>query len=241
MIRQASSAGTDRLRPLVGPGTCKVRPGAVLMSTTVLIVDDSLPIRRSLRTWLEQRGGWKVCGEAENGAVAVERVRALKPDVVILDLSMPVMNGLEAARKIASIAPETAMVLFTMHAREHLMKDARNAGILATAGGGFERQNLSILLLWRRHRLVAAQSGIVELRISQDDLAEEMQIGGHHDTRAEMHVWREGHFVGQMVHQESDGHLALAMRLLIDGSGDRSFLEVGCHLREQVGRDQLYW
>lgn len=129
MIRQASSAGTGRLRPLVGPGTCKVRPGAVLMSTTVLIVDDSLPIRRSLRTWLEQRGGWKVCGEAENGAVAVERVRALKPDVVILDLSMPVINGLEAARKIASIAPETAMVLFTMHASEHLMKDARNAGI----------------------------------------------------------------------------------------------------------------
>jgi DNA-binding NarL/FixJ family response regulator len=56
-------------------------------------------------------------------------VKALNPDVVILDLSMPVMNGLEAARAIASIAPKTAMVLFTMHASEHLMKDAQNAGI----------------------------------------------------------------------------------------------------------------
>lgn len=98
------------------------------MSTTVLIVDDSPPIRRSLRAWLEQRGEWKVCGEAENGAVAVEKVKALSPDVVILDLSMPVMNGLEAAREIASVA-KTAMVLFTMHASEHLVKDAQNAGI----------------------------------------------------------------------------------------------------------------
>jgi DNA-binding NarL/FixJ family response regulator len=99
------------------------------MSTTVLIADDSPPVRRSLRAWLEQRGELKVCGEAENGAVAVEKVKALNPDVVILDLSMPVMNGLEAARAIASIAPKTAMVLFTMHASEHLMKDAQNAGI----------------------------------------------------------------------------------------------------------------
>ena len=113
----------------LGQSRLKVRLGAIRMSTTVLIVDDSPPIRRSLRRWFEQRDGWEVCGEAENGAVAVERVKALSPDIVILDLSMPVMNGLEAARKIASIAPKTAMVLFTMHASEHLMKDARNAGI----------------------------------------------------------------------------------------------------------------
>jgi len=98
------------------------------MPTTVLIVDDSSTIRRSLRLWFEQRGDWKVCGEAENGAVAVERVKALKPDVVILDLSMPVKNGLEAAREISSIAPKTAMVLFTLHASEDLMKDAQEAG-----------------------------------------------------------------------------------------------------------------
>jgi chemotaxis response regulator CheB len=78
------------------------------VSTTVLIVDDSAEIRRSLRSWFEQRGDWRVCGEAENGAIAVERVKSLSPDVVILDLSMPVMNGLEAARKIGSIAPKTA-------------------------------------------------------------------------------------------------------------------------------------
>jgi DNA-binding NarL/FixJ family response regulator len=99
------------------------------MSFTVLIVDDNAAIRRSLRSWFERRRGWRVCGEAENGAVAIERVKALKPDVVILDLAMPVMNGLEAARMIASVAPKTAMVLFTMHPSEHLVKDAKNVGI----------------------------------------------------------------------------------------------------------------
>ncbi len=101
------------------------------MSTTILIVDDSLPIRRSLRTWLARRTGWEVCGEAENGAAAVKQVQALNPDVVILDLSMPVMNGLDAARKIASIAPKTAIVLFTVHASEFLKHDAQRAGIKA--------------------------------------------------------------------------------------------------------------
>jgi two-component system, NarL family, invasion response regulator UvrY len=99
------------------------------MSTSVLIVDDSPVIRQSLRVWLEQRSGLEVCGEAENGAEAVEQVKALTPDLVILDLSMPVMNGLEAARKITSIAPQTAMVLFTMHAGQHLVKEAYRAGI----------------------------------------------------------------------------------------------------------------
>jgi DNA-binding NarL/FixJ family response regulator len=99
------------------------------MSTSILIVDDSAAIRRSLRAWFEQPGGWEICGEAENGAAAIEQVKVLNPDVVILDLSMPVMNGLEAARKITSIAPKTAIILFTMHASQYLAKDARNAGV----------------------------------------------------------------------------------------------------------------
>lgn len=98
------------------------------MSTSVLIVDDSPAIRQSLRAWFEQHSGLEVCGEAENGAAAVEQVKALSPDVVVLDLSMPVMNGLEAARKIASIAPKTAMVLFTMHVGQPLVNEAHSAG-----------------------------------------------------------------------------------------------------------------
>ena len=96
---------------------------------TILIVDDSAVIRRLLRSTIEQNSDWKVCGEAENGEVAVQRVKQLHPDVVILDLQMPVMDGLEAARQIAVLAPQTAMLMFTMHHSEQLLKDAHAAGI----------------------------------------------------------------------------------------------------------------
>lgn len=99
------------------------------MSSTVLIVDDNVSIRRSLRWCIEQDSDMTVCGEAENGAVAVEKVRELRPDVVILDLQMPVMNGLEAARAIAELAPQTAMVMLTLHTHDQLATEAQAAGI----------------------------------------------------------------------------------------------------------------
>lgn len=98
------------------------------MSVTILIADDSPVIRDSLRGYLEQNPEWKVCGEAENGQVAVEKVRELHPDVVILDFSMPVMDGLEAARQIARIAPRSAMLMLTMYGSDPLLKEAQAAG-----------------------------------------------------------------------------------------------------------------
>ena len=99
------------------------------MRISILIVDDNSIVRRSLRACIDRNTDWSVCGEAENGAIAVEKVKQLHPDVVILDLAMPVMNGLEAARIISSIAPDTTMLMFTMHHCEELLKDARAAGI----------------------------------------------------------------------------------------------------------------
>jgi DNA-binding NarL/FixJ family response regulator len=95
----------------------------------VLIVDDNVSIRRSLRRCIEQDSEMTVCGEAENGAIAVEKVRELRPDVVILDLQMPVMNGLEAARAIAEVAPRTAMVMLTLHTHNQLATEAHAVGI----------------------------------------------------------------------------------------------------------------
>jgi DNA-binding NarL/FixJ family response regulator len=96
---------------------------------TILIVDDNATIRRSLRSWIEQEADWQVCGEAEDGKVAVEKVKELHPDIVLLDLQMPVMNGLEAARQIRVLAPGTAMVIFTMYTGGQLLKEARAVGI----------------------------------------------------------------------------------------------------------------
>ena len=99
------------------------------MTIRVLIVDDSSVIRRSLRVFIERNTEWQVCGEAENGKIAVQKVQELHPHLVILDLSMPVMNGLEAARQITRIAPTVAMVMFTMHVNPQLRSDAQAVGI----------------------------------------------------------------------------------------------------------------
>ena len=99
------------------------------MKHTVLIVDDNTMIRSSLRSWIEGNADFQVCGEAENGMVAVQKVEEMHPDVVILDLQMPVMDGLEAARKISNIAPDTAMVMFTMHPSRELLKVAQAVGV----------------------------------------------------------------------------------------------------------------
>ena len=98
------------------------------MPAKILVVDDVAAIRRSMRVYLEQESDLEICGEAENGKVAIDMVQELQPDVVILDLSMPVMNGLDAARVIKAIAPGTHIVMFTLHSYPHLLDEARNQG-----------------------------------------------------------------------------------------------------------------
>lgn len=95
----------------------------------ILIVDDNPVVRCAMRRCIEANTEWHVCGEAENGRIAVEMVTLLCPDIVILDFQMPVMNGLDAAREITTIAPKTAMLMFTMHDSEQLAFAAKAVGI----------------------------------------------------------------------------------------------------------------
>lgn len=99
------------------------------MAARILVVDDTQAIRRSVRLRIENETDWEICGEAENGKQAVERVEELQPDVVLLDLSMPVMNGLDAARRIKAIAPHTHILMFTLHNYPQLLDEARKAGV----------------------------------------------------------------------------------------------------------------
>lgn len=99
------------------------------MACQILIVDDSALIRRSIRSFIELQTDWTVCGEAENGEVAVQKVSELNPTLVILDFQMPLMNGLEAARQISRNAPKVPMLTFTMHRSEQLETAAKAVGI----------------------------------------------------------------------------------------------------------------
>jgi DNA-binding NarL/FixJ family response regulator len=85
------------------------------MSNGILVVDDNANIRHLLRVFVETNG-FKVCGEAENGADAVEKAKQLRPDLVLLDLTMPIMTGAEAAPILKKLMPQVKIILFTMHA-----------------------------------------------------------------------------------------------------------------------------
>jgi two-component system chemotaxis response regulator CheY len=85
----------------------------------VLVVDDHSVTRNTIRSFLA-RHSFPICGEAENGKQAVEKVKELRPEVVLLDIEMPVMNGIQAAREIRRIAPSTKILFFTIHRNEAL-------------------------------------------------------------------------------------------------------------------------
>src|ERR1700723_2806057 len=97
----------------------------------VLIADDHDLIRRGVRDLLATREGWQVVGEACDGADAVRKAVSLRPDIAILDFSMPELNGPGAAAQIAKQVPETGVVVLTMHDSEQVMREVLQAG----AGG----------------------------------------------------------------------------------------------------------
>ena len=99
------------------------------MSIKIGIVDDNPTIRKAVRVFIELNTGWQVCGEAENGEDAIALVRRENPNALILDLLMPKMNGLDAARKISAISTKTEVVMFTCFAGEHLLREATSLGI----------------------------------------------------------------------------------------------------------------
>lgn len=95
----------------------------------ILIADDHDLMRRGLRDILSTRPGWSVCGEAHTGTEAVAKAKSLKPDVAILDLTMPELNGLEAAAQIRAVAPKTEMLVLSVHYSDQLVRDIVDAGI----------------------------------------------------------------------------------------------------------------
>ncbi len=94
----------------------------------ILVADDHEIVRRGLVSLLESHRDWEVCAEAENGRIAVDKVKELKPDVVILDIGMPILNGLEATKEILRDNPQTKVLILTMMDAERVIQAARDAG-----------------------------------------------------------------------------------------------------------------
>jgi two-component system vancomycin resistance associated response regulator VraR len=99
------------------------------VNNSILIADDSEVIRRSLRNLIGNQSGLTVCGEAENGVQAIEKAHKLKPDLILMDFSMPLMNGLDAATQLKKDSPRVPIVMLTMFKDKFLEERAYKAGV----------------------------------------------------------------------------------------------------------------
>lgn len=100
-------------------------------SLRILVADDHDILRRGLKQLLTSHAGWQVCGEARTGREAVSLAEEHKPDIVVIDISMPDLNGLEAARRIRKALPKTGIIILSLHFSDQLVKDIVEAGARA--------------------------------------------------------------------------------------------------------------
>jgi DNA-binding NarL/FixJ family response regulator len=101
------------------------------MPKLVLVVDDNAAIRHALCRALTSMEDFDVCGEAENGQEAIEMAQALHPDLIVMDLSMPVMNGIDATRALKKLMPAVPVIMFTEYSDLLSVEEALSAGVSA--------------------------------------------------------------------------------------------------------------
>ena len=94
----------------------------------ILVADDHEVVRKGLVSLLQAQPEWQVCGEAEEGRDAVDKAQSLKPDVIILDIGMPNLNGLEATRQILKVNPQARVLILTLHDSDQVVREVLNAG-----------------------------------------------------------------------------------------------------------------
>jgi DNA-binding NarL/FixJ family response regulator len=137
---------------------------------TILIADDHEIFRDGLRNRLEQHDGWQVCGEAVNGRQAVELAATLQPDVAVLDISMPELNGIEATRQIRKASVKTEVLILTMQESEGLVRD-----VLAAGARGF------VLKTDTARLLIAAVEALAQRKPFFTGKVSELVLGGFLD------------------------------------------------------------
>ena len=136
------------------------------MSAKILIVDDHYVVRQGVRAILAERPEWEICGEAATGEEAVDAATTLRPDVVILDVTMPGISGLDAASRIIALGTGARILIFTMHESQRMAADVREAG----AHGLVQKSQAARDLILAVERLLAGDSFFaLEPEVQPDD------------------------------------------------------------------------
>lgn len=131
----------------------------------IILADDHSLVRRGIRSLLGSHSGWQVCGEAADGRETLEKVDELKPDILILDLNMPELNGLEVTRRVHKMCPGVEVLVLTVHDSEQVMRQVLEAGArgyMLKSDAGHEL--LSAVDTVRRHRLFLSSQASRMLR-----------------------------------------------------------------------------
>ena len=140
----------------------------------ILIADDHEVVRRGICALIEQHAGWEVCGEAVDGEDAVQKTLELRPDIALLDVGMPRLNGLDAARQILAAAPQTRVLILTMHESEQIVRE-----VLEVGARGF------LLKSDAARDLIAAIRALEQRTTFFTSRVAEMVLSGFLETRSE--------------------------------------------------------
>jgi DNA-binding NarL/FixJ family response regulator len=130
MVPQSRSQVPSAIRPGVrSEAALQARGDSRSLKLRIMVADDHDVVRRGLRALLEGQPGWEVCGEAANGREALDRLRGLKPDVLVLDVNLPDLSGLDVAREVTQASPQTEVLILTMDESPQMMRDLLRAGV----------------------------------------------------------------------------------------------------------------
>ncbi len=191
----------------------------------ILLADDHNVIRFGLRHLLERKKEWKVCGEASNGREAVEMAVTLEPDIAIVDLSMPGLNGLEATRQIVKRVPGTAVLIYTMDESEKVVHDVLSAG-----AKGFLRKSDARSLIVQAVETLARGEPFFTSRVAETVLAAYLAQGA------------KQHEVEAPTHEVLTARERQVMQLLAEGKSNKevaSILEISTRTAEAHRADVM--
>ena len=196
----------------------------------ILVADDHELVRRGIRDSLRARRGWTVVGEAINGREAVEKANRLKPDVAILDISMPDLDGLQATRRIRDAVPTTEVVVLTMHESDQMVRRVLDAGAL----GYVLKSDLPTQLV-KAVKDVSAGKQFLTPRISDIVLKGFLKTGNQVDTMGRSQVRptsREVEVIRLLAEGKANKEIAIRLGITIrtvETHRAKIMLKVGVH------------